>query len=382
MKIIGLLFMITLTVQATLGAEVDYVLVPLDHNDANSVKIKVEYAFVNGFDPDKETIVVLSDALDGCFMNFLPQLDLSKKYNVVYFQGRSKSQEVSQLVNYTGQRNWSNAYKWLNIDQQAKDLAWWRKEVLGDGQVHLIAYPSASGIALHYLSVFPDKVGKMIIINPLLFDLQRNMNFRPFEFLGDVIQELYSLEKWIKFAWYVGLDQPFDDSRRKKLVMQNKVFQFNNWQYLIPDINEDHLNEIAVKVRLFEHSRNYLYDHLSSRSTPKVIRWMNNNSQELWEAYLNNPFEFVGMHYDRLTEFSGKLMMVCSTQNLIINPKTFEGLAEFIPNPTMLYIKDAHALHKLYAQSEWTQVLQSFFGNDVQGQINAFENLQSKGLIH
>ncbi|MBW3466958.1 hypothetical protein [Arthrospiribacter ruber] len=382
MKAILTLTVLFFYLNPVFGTEVRFIMVPVDHHDTKSIKIKVGYSFVNGFDPDKETVVIISDALDDCLNNTMIPPDLSQRFNIVLFHGRKGSKEISRLVKYSGQNNWSNAYKWLNIDQHANDLACWRKESLGEKQIHLFAYPSASYIALHYLSLFPKNVGKVVVVNPLLFDLQRNMGFRPFEFPIDGLQETYTLGKWLKFMMYAGLDQPYDDSRRKKAALQNKIFQFKTWQYFIPDINEDQLQDIAVKIRLFEHSRNYLYDHSVSRSAPKVIQWLKINSQEPWEVYLTNPFQFVGIHYDLLTGFSGKVMVVCSTQNLLINPKTFEGLAEFILNPTMLYVKDAHALQKLNVQIEWSEVLQSFFENDMQGQINAFENLQSKGLIH
>lgn len=382
MKFILILAAVTLFINTVFGAEVGCVLVPIDHNDVSTTKIKVNYVFEEGFDPDKETVVVLSDALDGCFANYFHQLDFSDKYNIVYFLGRSHSEEISRLVNYTGQTNWSNAYKWLNLDQQAKDLELFRNGVLGSEKIHLISYASASGIALHYLSVFPDQVSKILAINPLLFDLQKNMNFRPFEITTSEASQEFKDEKWIKFAWYMGLEEPFYGGKRKKNELVDRIYQFNSWEFLLPEVNGELLQRIAVKVRLFEHSRNYLYEHDESKTIPSVIQWMKNNSMEVWDAFDRQPFRFVGMHYDLLTQFSGKMMIVCSSQNLMVNPKTFEGLAEFISSPTMLYIKDAHALQKLYSQPEWPLVLQSFFDSDVQGQIDTFEKLQSKGMIH
>ncbi|AFL82889.1 hypothetical protein Belba_0221 [Belliella baltica DSM 15883] len=382
MKSILKLFIATLFIHSTFGSEVDYVLMPLDHNDVNSVKIKGEYLFKDGFDSRKKTVVVMSDGLDRCFTNHFQQLGFSDKYNVVYFLGRSGSDEISRLVNYNGQTNWSNAYKWLNLDQQAKDLELFRNEVLGGENFHLFSYPSASGIALHYLSVFPNQVSKVLAINPLLFDLQKNMNFRPFEIAISEFSQDFINEKWMKFAWYMGREKPLYEGKIERNDILSKIYQFNLWGFLIPDVPEVKSLSLAVKVRLFEHSRNYLYDFDESKPTPKVVKWMKKSSKEVWDAFDRQPSRFIGMHYDLLTRFTGEMMIVCSSQNLIINPKTFEGLAEFIQNPTMLYINDAHALQKFYGQAEWPLVIQSFFDNDVQGKIQAFKNLQTKGLIH
>ncbi|MFC5626049.1 alpha/beta fold hydrolase [Algoriphagus winogradskyi] len=152
-------------------------LVPYNHQLPDSRKIEIQVEFLNEFDAEKETVFLLEDAFDELYMPFHELLDFSESNNFVLIKGRKDNEELKRGVMLSGSLDYQLAYTLYNQDQVARDIEVIRQELLGEEQVILLGYSSSAMVLQHYLSLFPQHVSTMISVNPLVFDVQKNMSF-------------------------------------------------------------------------------------------------------------------------------------------------------------------------------------------------------------
>ncbi|EPR65445.1 hypothetical protein ADICYQ_5551 [Cyclobacterium qasimii M12-11B] len=327
------------------------------------------------YDKQKETILLIEDPLDKYFQESIDLQPLSDEFNIVHIKGRNDADAILKIVNSTGEIDWAKAYQLLNMDQQAGDIEWIRKDLLGDRPVHLIGFSGTAAYLHYYLGLYPENVKSLISFNPLLFDLQKNLNLtNPSQCL-----EAIPLEKasYLDFLWYNKTENLCDEQTGNEDI-DLAFYTYLKWQFLLPSIGKA---DIALKVRLFEHSYGLTYNAASHSPDAKVAKWMILESHEIWTQFEHQPFTVYGVNYDRGLDFSGKVLIVGAVHDKLLSRFCYDVLAEFYSNSTLLLIRDGHSFGKLGGSMLHNKLISSFINNDIQGKVTVYQLLQDEGLL-
>lgn len=353
-------------------------LVPYDHHLPDSRKIEIQVEFLNGFDEEKETVFLLEDAFDELFIQLNGLLVFSESSNFVLIKGRKNNEELRRGVMYSGVPNHQLAYTLYNQDQVARDIEVIRKKLLGDKQVILLGYSSSAMVLQHYLSLYSEQVSRMICLNPLVFDIQKNLSFPQFDLSFPAMK--LSQEQIVDFNYYSNFDRENPD--RKNLSRDN-LLEFLTFQDILTGFSgkESIENDFALQVRLFEHSLALSGFQSSSQKPNPNFDLLKKLSWPIWNSYLNTNFPIFGTNYDRLLDFQGRMVLIGGAFDQLIYPKSYDILAEFYSKCTLLLLKDGHGLQKSIGYQGMTELLEAFITNDVSKKVAAYRALSDVNLI-
>lgn len=353
-------------------------LVPYDHQLPNSRKIEIHVEFINEFDSEKETVFFLEDAFDELYLPFNELLDLTESSNFILIKGRKDNEELKKGVMLSGSPDYRLAYKLYNQDQVARDIEVIRKELLGNEQMILLGHSSAAMVLQHYLSLFPKHVKRMISVNPLVFDIQKNLNFPSSELSFSDVK--LSAEQMVDFSYYANFDR---ENQNRKLLYKENLMGFLTLQDLLTGIaaNQRIASNLPLVVRLFEHgiALSGLQDSL--QKTNPSLEVMKKWSGSLWSAYQSSKFTFFGTNYDRLLEFEGKMILIGAAFDHMIYSKSYDVLAEYFSKCTLLLLKDGHGLQLALSFPAFNELVNAFITNDTAGKIVAYEKLSEENFI-
>lgn len=352
----------------------EQLLVPIDHQLANSKKIPITYSIVGEFNESKETIFLLEDPLD-LFHDTLNQtLGLEEKWNVVKIHGRQHSPEIKRLVYQNGDVNWESAYRFYNQRQVAFDLEYLREKILGDQKVILLGHSSSGAGLLQYLSLFPEKVSKCILRSPLIFDIQNNVGFSTEILKFNQTKNTLDGPSLFYFSTRTSLDfTEFTDEECEDTFFSS--FSYPNFQYgLLDSIS---LEEIAIQVRIFEHS--HAFSSQKYQQHP-LAQWMKKASSDLWSTYNQNPFPTYGTKYNQIAQNQVKVLILAGKFDLLINYHSYEVLAEFFSNSETTIINDGHGLSTLKTTGILARLSHAFLANDVEQKVSIFEEMKKLSL--
>lgn len=352
-------------------------LVPYNHLLHDSRKIEIQVEFLNEFDAEKETVFLLEDAFDELYLPFYELLDFPKSSNFVLIKGRKDNDELKRGVMLSGSPDYQLAYTLYNQDQVARDIEVIRQELIGDEQVILLGYSSAAMVLQHYLSVFPQHVNRMIIVNPLAFDIQKNLGFPEF---GLSFSDLkLSPEQLFDFNYYSNFNSEKPNLKSEGF---SSLISFLTFQNLFKGFSKKTRNEIdfPLQVRLFEHSIALSGLQDESKKNPNfelMKKWIG----PIWKIYLETNFPVFGTNYDDLLDFQGKVILIGGAFDQLIYPKSYDILAEFYSNSTLLLLKDGHALQKTSGNQGLNELIEAFITNDFEQKIAAYQKLSGANLI-
>lgn len=352
--------------------------VPYDHQLPNSRKIEIHVEFLNQFDADRETVFLLEDAFDKLFMPFDELVDFSMSSNFVLIKGRKDNEQLNKRVMLTGSPDYQLAYTLYNQDQVARDIEVIRKELIGDEQVILLGYSSAAMVLQHYLSLFPQHVSRIISVNPLVFDIQKNLSF-PSSALSFPDLKL-SDEQMVDFSFYANFDR--ENLDRKSLSKEN-LMGFLTFQDLLTGVStiQDSTSNIPLMVRLFEHAIALSGLQDSGQKINPGLEVMKKLSSPLWSSYQSSNFDFYGTNYDKLLEFEGKMVLIGGAFDHLIYSKSYDVLAEYYANCTLLLINDGHVLQQALKLTSFHELINAFITNDTSGKVAAYKKLSEEKFI-
>ncbi|MEP0711557.1 MAG: alpha/beta hydrolase, partial [Algoriphagus sp.] len=297
--------------------------VPYDHQIPNSRKIEIQVEFLNEFDLERETVFLLEDAFDALFLPFDELLDFPVSSNFVLIKGRKDNAELKTGVMLSGNPDCQLAYKLYNQDQVARDIEVIRKELLGGKQVILLGYSSSAMVLQHYLSLYPDMVSRMISVNPLVFDIQKNLGF------PDVGLSFPSFnlnpEHLFDFSYYSNFER---EMANIKSASFSNLIGFLSYQDVLRGFSQatNVENDFALQVRLFEHSIALSGLESNSQKPNPNFELLKKWSGPIWERYLDTNFPVFGTNYDDLLSFQGKMILIGGAFDQLIYPKSYDIL--------------------------------------------------------
>lgn len=353
-------------------------LVPYNHLLPDSRKIEIQVEFLNEFDSEKETVFLLEDAFDVLYLPFDEFLDFPESSNFVLIKGRKDNEELKRGVVLSGSPDYQLAYKLYIQDQVARDIEVIRQELIGDKQVILFGYSSAAMVLQHYLSIYPQNVSRMISVNPLVFDIQKNLSF-PSSGLSFSDLKL-SGEQKVDFSYYANFDR---ENQGGKSLSKENLIDFLTFQQILTGLatNQDTASNLPLMVRLFEHAIALSgFQDYAQKINPslEVLKKM---SGPLWSAYQSDNFDFYGTNYDGLLEFEGKMTLIGGAFDQLIFSKSYDVLAEYYSNCTLLLLKDGHALQQALSFPAFKELLNAFITNNTAGKIAAYKKLSDENFI-
>ncbi|WPR75463.1 alpha/beta fold hydrolase [Algoriphagus sp. NG3] len=352
--------------------------VPYNHLLPDSRKIEIQVEYLNEFDSERETVFLLEDAFDELYLPFNELLDLTASSNFVLIKGRKDNEELKRGVMHSGSLDYQLAYTLFNQDQVARDIEVIRQELLGKEQVILFGYSSAAMVLQHYLSLFPQHVKRMISVNPLVFDIQKNLGFPLSEISFSDLK--LSGEQSFDFSYYAHF---FNDNLNRKSHLKSNLMEFLTYQGVLTGIaTADNVEgNIPLMVRSFEHAiaLSGLQDSVQ-KSNPR-FEVLKELSKPLWSTYQNSSFDFYGTNYDRLLEFKGKMILIGGAFDHMIYSKSYDVLAEYYANCTLMLLHDGHGLQQALKLPSFHELLNAFISNDTAGKISAYKKLSEENFI-
>ncbi|WP_439482828.1 alpha/beta hydrolase [Cyclobacterium plantarum] len=350
--------------------------VPLDHREPRGKQITISFTHFQPYQDQKETILLLDDPLDNYFQQSMDLRDLADEFNLVQIKGRHQSEVLLTTIHSSGQTDWSKAYQLLNVDQHARDLEKVRKALPGDRPVHLVGFSGAAAYLHYYLSRFPEKVSSLISFNPLLFDLQKNLNFR----YPAPCPEAQANRFWFAYLWHAHAESLCPDTGGDGDDFP--FYAFLQWGFLVPGLWENREEDVALKVRLFEHSYDLLANSPSEQPPSIAAAWMKQESQPIWKELEQASFSVHGVDYDKGRLYEGKVLIVGAVHDKLLSRYCYDVLAEFYPQSSLMLLRDGHALGKLRATGLQRELIRSFLLEDNQEKIGVYQSLREAGLLY
>lgn len=344
--------------------------VPIDHANSQSRKIKISFTLEIPFDEKKETVFLFKDPVDEVYGGFQVSPIISENYNLVTIKGRYESKDLMEFLQSFHSNDWEVAYKYLNQWQVARDIEFIRRELLGDKQVSLIGFSSSAALFHYYQAHFPARIKIFISLSPLLLDIQENLSF--WKQIGFIDSERLTLEnsQLTDLAFYAHQDFFTTRSTEIDSLLPLALEESS----LKPGIRNAENLSVSLQVRLFELSQN-------TSPKDKVIMGFRLNSSPIWETFESNSFEVFGQRYDENSKFLGKLLLVGGAFNLLQNPKSFDALAEFYPNSTLVILKDGQSLTKFFNSPVFPSILTAFLEDNTSKKIGTYAELRSRDLL-
>lgn len=314
---------------------------------------RINYRFQQPYDPDKPVLMIVEDALT----QFLGGQDFARdamgQFNVLLIRGRySQSNFGANLWDGGEELDWAMAYKVFNSSQQVKDLEAIRKVVLNNRPISLLGESSGAAMAQHYVSRYPDKVKKVLLIDPMLLDLQQAMGIMVNNILPDG-------------------SKSFED-----------VF-WECYQKRKPFSNEDAINEasnnIALQVRVFEH----LYTFLDTEAKlPSPLIWLGEKGASLVKFYQKSTFSVEGIHYDHLRDFKGKALVLSGQKDKLVDHRVDQVLTSYYGDGSFFLFNDGHRLPAFQSSKYYDDLLVGLLGEDIKKKQVIYKKLWDEAWLY
>lgn len=294
-----------------------------------------------------------------------------KDFNYIKIHGRYFSSDLSRFLKENESIESEKKFHWLSRTQIINDIELVRKEILGDRQVILLGFGSGAGLIHYYLHEYPTSVEKVVSLNPLLFDIPKNLSF--WDLLGgfESIVNEYSTNQIIRFSIQSSQPYFFMDKTIRDSVLKANIEEFTR-RFDLKNLEETNL---SLGVRAFEHELdNGIYD------LGPFSHFLSLLSIE-WQFDLNSFDWFKGTNYDLGREFKSKLTLIGGVYNLVLDPKSFDVKGEFYPNSSVYLLKDGFDFSITRNKEMWAEMISSFCSDDISDQIKIFKLLQEKDLL-
>ncbi|UCS91792.1 alpha/beta hydrolase [Echinicola marina] len=314
---------------------------------------KINYRFQQPYDPDKPILMIVEDALT----QFLDDQGLAgeaiEQFNVLLIKGRYAQPNFGARFWLEDEEvDWEMAYKIFNSRQQIQDLEAVRKLVLNNRSISLLGESSGAALAQHYVSRYPEKVKKILLIDPMLLDLQQAMGLMIYNILPNG-------------------SKSFED-----------VF-WECYQKGKPFSNEDAINEesndIALQVRIFEH----LYSFLDTEAKlPSPLIWLGEKGASLVKFYQEAPFSVEGIHYDHLGDFKGKALVLSGEKDKLVDHRVDQVLISYYGDGSFFLINDGHRLPAFQNSKHYHDLLVGLLGEDIKKKQIIYKKLWDEGWIY
>lgn len=350
--------------------------VPLDHADPESRKITITYQFENQFDNSRETIFSIEDPIDKAYQDFELSDSIKAEFNWVRISGRYFSEDLQKFITENAEGNWDKIYTWLNQNQVAKDIELIRRQILGEGKVALIGFSSSSALFLHYLSIHPNSVSKLICINPLLLDIQANLSFWGFSESFKNQSTYLSDAEFFDFAYHSSHDYFNLSPTKRDSLISNSLKEFKEQTSDSILISDQFAMSFAV--RSFEHTIGL---EQKGNSFDPISNYLREKNEPIRASYSKKKFPIMGINYDAGLSFKGEVMILGGAFNLLVNPKVVDVLAEFFLESTLILFRDGHSLEKIKREKEFSDLLLAFLKNDFEMKVKAYQSLAASNLL-
>ncbi len=357
------------------------ILVPFNHHLKGSKSITIEVELLNGFRNERSTAFLIEDAFDQIFENENQFIPTSESLNIVLIKGRKDNEELKKAVSQHGVPDIKLAYQLYNQDQIARDIEIIRKELLGEKKVVLFGYSSSATILQYYISLFPEQVERGVFLNPLIFDIQKNLSFPRSDL--SVPEFKLSEEQIFDFNYFSNFQSHPISKEQFEKESKNSLIQFLTFKDCLGGFGDLPIkeNDFALTVRLFEHSLaisdlqpNGVYEN-------EIFRMLKKRSKPLWEAYSESNFLVHGTNYDKILEFEGKVTLIGGAYDQLIYPKSYDALAEFYSNSTLLLIKDGHAFQKTISAGVLNLLIEAFVEDDIEKKLKAYSDMTEQNFL-
>ncbi|MFC3879182.1 alpha/beta fold hydrolase [Algoriphagus namhaensis] len=366
MTSLGFLF-VTLFIQSS------WIEVPLDHFDSNSRKISIEYVLNEPFDSHRKTILIHADPLD----EYLGVGDLTEVqipgFNIIRIRGRYFSSDLTNFFDDNPTITWTDKYRWLSRNQVIEDIEWIRKDILGEQPSILLGFGSGAGLVHYYLHEYPNKVEKAVSLNPLLFDVPKNLSFWDLLEGFNRLSETHSTEEIVHFSVqssdpYFFMDKPTRDS-----VVENRIGIYEEAFRKKPKVKITP----SLVVRSFEH-----YMDIGIYDLGPIGHFLRLLSKEIRDKSFGQTFEnYTGTNYDLGKSYFSKMILIGGAYNLLLDPKSFDVIGEFYPNSNVFLLKDGFDFSMTRKAGIWSELLSVFCSGIIPDQIQMYSKLQGMDLL-
>ena len=357
------------------------ILVPFNHHLKGSKSITIKVELLNGFREERPTAFLIEDAFDQIFENENQFIPTTESLNIVLIKGRKDNEELKKAVNQHGVHDIKLAYQLYNQDQIARDIEIIRKELLVEKKVVLFGYSSSATILQYYISLFPEQVERAVFLNPLIFDIQKNLSFPRSDL--SIPEFKLSEEQIFDFNYFSNFQSHPISKEQFEKESKNSLIQFLTFKDCLGGFGKFHIkeNDFALTVRLFEHS--LAISDLQSKGVyeNEIFRMLKERSKPLWESYSESNFLVHGTNYDKILEFEGKVTLIGCAYDQLIYPKSYDALAEFYSNSTLLLIKDGHAFQKTISAGVLNLLIEAFVEDDIKKKLNAYSEMTEQNFL-
>jgi len=357
---------------SSLLAQEKIISVQLDYENPQSRTITIDYSLSRDFDLAKKTILLIEDPLDQAlgFNHLFDRID-EGDFNVIRIKGRYFSEDLKTFLK-TNNHTWNQKYTWLNHDQVIRDIEKIRKRILEDKRVILVGFGASTSLHFHYLNSYPDKVEKLIAFNPLLLDVQENLNFwNLFESLSKL--DSSSLPKELSFD--IDSTEPYffyPSSKKDSLFTAD----FQKYEVANHSLETGFFTDIH-RVRSFE-----ILPLKSSTGNSPILEYLRKSSEPIRNFFSSQPFSVSGLRYDEGIRFQGQVITFGALNNLIIDPKTFDALVEFYQDGQTFLLKDGYSLEKTRALNFIPEIIEAFVSDKAALKVQLLNDLKRQELLY
>jgi pimeloyl-ACP methyl ester carboxylesterase len=356
--------------------------VPVNHFDLSEGYSSIQYLLTDGYDSHKNTILVLSDALDNFFE--FKNFSHDENFNYVYILGRDRQAGFLKNTTFLDKTDWERATKILSSVQHVRDIEMIRKSIDPKLKLELIALSSAGPLALQYATHYPGGLNSLTLLNPLIFDLQNNLGMSPL-FDDQILASLDPTGFPLFLFSYLcpPLKNAFQENGKtistEVAAIEFLKFYFPFWQSKFQQLKDQEL--IALNIKIFEHYQNALVTTNASSFIHPNLFWFQTATRPIEPLHLlNTPSG--GIHYDLGKKIKCKIFIVGTISNRLINYHAYEALSELYPSSTLLLIKDNYTGVEVCSNDLFSNLAYSYLLNQEQERKSVFLKLQERGIIH
>ncbi|MDN3205098.1 hypothetical protein [Algoriphagus sediminis] len=346
--------------------------VPLDHFNPNSRKITIGYSVSESFDFSKKTILVLNDPIDEYLgLNEIIQDVNEGDFNLIRVQGRFFSKDLEDFLDSHNQ-TWNQKYLWLNHDQIIRDIETIRHEILGKEEVILVGFGSSASILFHYLNSFPDKVEKVIALNPLLLDVQENLSFWN---LFESLSKNYSSDSEKRLNFAIHSSRPYFFYTKNE---RDSLFRVDFESYNVNGLSQSREAFVdGARVRALE----LIPPDYTNGKSP-LVESLGELAEPLIQSISEKKFSKSGIRYDEGLKFDGEVVIIGALNNLFIDPKTFDAIGEFYPDSQIFLLRDGYSLFETRLSNLVPEIINVFSGDNTEDKVDLILELKKDSLLY
>ncbi|AWW29313.1 hypothetical protein DN752_03680 [Echinicola strongylocentroti] len=300
---------------------------------------RIYYTYETPYDPKKNTVLVVSDALTFYSGDDAWPEPLRLKFNVVKVIGREQQPSFGEALWRKDKIDWSMAYQVFNSDQLVKDLEAVREAVAKGSKVSLFGVSSSGELLHRYMAQYPKRVYGVISIDPLLLELQHSMG--------------------------ITIKKSPDES--------------------LPINTEDHYERgenVALAIRCFEHLYGLQEWDGKKARPPKNTGWIGEQSMPVMEEYARRPFQVKGIHYDQVAGFEGKSVVFSGVADSLADQRVDQVLAAHYHDGDFFLFNDGHGLPHYRNHPVFIRFIQAFLEEDIADKQHVYQDLWKKGMIY